>query len=171
MKITRRIKGKTSTYPIYTKDEAIFKKISFVYWKQAEVSDWALTDDGYVSECFDRKSYTDKGGNVKTFIKLTCGVGWDTNFSKINFLKNNKYGVYSKTNPKRSWDQEEAGKTRSKNVVNTFANMLLSSKAVDYTTLGQIYRTDQQNPTATVKRFLKQKIAKRMVEKKIKQLS
>tara|TARA_R110001583_G_scaffold562_3_gene5115 strand:+ start:3921 stop:4694 length:774 start_codon:yes stop_codon:yes gene_type:complete len=170
VKITRRIKGKTSTYPIYTKDEAISKKISFVYWKQAEVSDWALTDDGYVSECFDRKSYTDKGGNVKTFIKLTCGVGWDTNFSKINFLKNNKYGVYSKTNPKRSWDQEEAGKTRSKNVVNTFANMLLSSKAVDYTTLGQIYRTDQQNPTATVKRFLKQKIAKRMVEKKIKEL-
>lgn len=48
--------------------------------------------------------------------------------------------------------------------------MLLSSKAVDYTTLGQIYRTDQQNPTATVKRFLKQKIAKRMVEKKIKEL-
>ncbi len=41
---------------------------------------------------------------------------------------------------------------------------------VNYNTLGQIYRPDQKTPAATVRRFLKQKITKRMVEKKIKEL-
>ena len=170
MKIKRKIKGKTNHYPVYSKEEASEKKIQYVPWKQAEVGEWALTDDGYVSECFDRKSYTDKAGHVKTFIKLTCGVGWDSSFSKINFLVNHKYGVYSKTNPKRTWDEEENGKTRSKNTVNAYANMLLGSNAVDFNVLGQIYRPNQQTPAATVRRFLKQKVTKRMVEKKIKEL-
>jgi len=153
VKIKRKIKGKTNHYPVYSKEEASAKKIQYVPWKQAEVGEWALTDDGYVSECFDRKSYTDKAGHVKTFIKLTCGVGWDSSFSKINFLVNHEYGVYSKTNPKRTWDEEENGKTRSKNTVNAYANMLLGSNAVDFNVLGQIYRPNQQTPAATVRRF------------------
>ena len=48
--------------------------------------------------------------------------------------------------------------------------MLLDSKAVDFDALGQIYRPDQSVPAATVRRFLKQKTAKRMVEKKVKEL-
>ena len=170
MKIKRRINGKTGKYPVYTKDEAIKKKLDFIYWRQAEVGDWALTDDDFVSECYDRKNYTDKNGKVKTFIKLTCGVGWDSGFSKINFLENQKYGVYSKTNPKRDWASEESGTTRAKNTVQTYANMLLSDGRVDYSVLGQMYRPDQQVPEATVRRFLKQKVAKKMVEKKIKEL-
>jgi histone H3/H4 len=170
MKIKRRIKGKTANYPVYSKDEAINNKIEFVYWKQAEAGDWALTDDNYVSECFDRKSYTDRSGHVKTFIKLTCGVGWDSSFASINFLENHKYGVYSKTNPKRKWDEQESGTTRAKNTVSAYANMLLNNGQVDYTVLGQMYRPDQQIPEATVRRFLKQKVAKKMVEKKIKEL-
>jgi len=138
MEIKRRIKGKTSNYPIHPKDEADIQKLSYVYWKQAEVGDWALTDDGFVSECFGRASYTDKAGHVKTFIKLTCGVGWDTGFSKINFLINQQYGVYSKTNPKRTWDEEESGKTRSKNTVNAYSaaiwlTITLLDKSIDLT--------------------------------------
>ena len=170
MEIKRRIDGKTGKHPVYTKEQAINKKINFVYWRQAEIGDWALTDDNYVSECYARKDYTDKNGKVKTFIKLTCGVGWDSGFSKINFLENHKYGVYSKTNPKRTWDEQEAGTTRSKNTIYAYANMLLNEGKVDYSTLGQIYRPDQEIPSATVRRFLKQKVAKRMVEKKIKEL-
>ncbi len=170
MQIKRRINGKTSKHPVYTKDEADNKKLDYVYWRQAEIGDWAITDDNFVSECYARKDYTDKNGKVKTFVKLTCGVGWDSGFSKIQFLENHKYGVYSKTNPKRSWVDEESGTSRAKNTVNAYANMLLDSKAVDFDALGQIYRPDQSVPAATVRRFLKQKTAKRMVEKKVKEL-
>ena len=71
MNIKRRINNKTGKYPIYDKAKAIEKGLDFVYWRQAEVGDWAITDDGYVAECYDRKDYTDKNGKVKTFIKLT----------------------------------------------------------------------------------------------------
>ena len=170
MEIKRRINGKTSKYFVYTKDEAHLKNLDCVYWKQAEVGDWAITDDDFISECYDRKTYTDKHGKSKTFVKLTCGVGWVSGSSRILFLENHKYRTYSKTNPKRSWIDEEAGTTRARNTVTAYANMLLDSKAVDFHALGQIYRPDQDIPAATVRRFLKQKTAKRMVEKKIKEL-
>jgi len=170
VQIKRRINGKTGKYPVYTKEQAQDKKLDYIYWRQAEIGDWGLTDDGYVAECYDRKNYTDKNGRVKTFVKLTCGVGWDSGFSKINFLTNHEYGVYSKTNPKRTWDAEESGKVRAKNTVAAYAQMVFEDGKVDYDALGKIYRPDQKVPTATVRRFLKQKVAKRMVEKKIKEL-
>ena len=41
---------------------------------------------------------------------------------------------------------------------------------MDFATLGEVYRPDQEIPAATVRRFLKKKVAKRMIEKKIKEL-
>jgi vacuolar-type H+-ATPase subunit I/STV1 len=170
VKIKRKIKGKTAEYSVYTKQEAAEKKITPVYWKQAQTGDWALTDDNYVSECYDRKDYTDKNGKTKTFIKLTCGVGWDTQFSKINYELNRTYGVYSKTNPKRSYDVQENNTTRARNTVTSYAQMVVNAGKVDYQALGQIYRPDQKSPAATVRRFLKQKVSRKMVEKKLKEL-
>ena len=85
MKIKRRINGKTKLHRVYTKAEAAEKGLAIIYWKEAEVGDWAYTDDNYVAKCYDRKDYTDKHGNTKTFVKLTCGVGWASRFSKILF--------------------------------------------------------------------------------------
>ena len=170
VEIKRRINHKTAMYPIYTKDEADKKKLKYVYWKECDTGDWGLTDDGYVSECISRSDYTDKNGNARTFIKLSCGVGWCSQFSKIEFELNRAYNVYSKTNPAKDWKEQEAGTTRAKNTVNAYANMLLSGDKVDFSQLGNIYRPDQKIPEATVRRFLKQKVAKRMVEKKLKDL-
>ena len=138
VEITRKINGKTGKYPVYTKEQAQDKKLDYIYWRQAKIGDWGLTDDGYVAECYDRKNYTDKNGRVKTFVKLTCGVGWDSGFSKINFLTNHEYGVYSKTNPKRTWDAEESGKVRAKNTVTAYAQMVFEDRKVDYDALGKI---------------------------------
>lgn len=168
--IKRKINGKETHYPIYTKQEAIEKNMTFVHWKEAQIGDYGLTDDDYVALCYGRSNYTDKNGNQKTFLKLTCGVGWVNPNSQILFVKNHEYGVYSKTNPARRWDQEEAKKTRSKNTVTAYAHMLLSEGQVDYNTLSRIYRPDQKEPIATVRRFLKQKVAKRMVEEKLKEI-
>ena len=170
MRIKRRIEGKTAYYDILTKQQADQQKVDYVYWKDAEVGEYAITDDDYVALCYARNDYTDKQGQCKTFVKLTCGVGWTSRFTKINFEENHKYGVYSKTNPKRTWDQEEAGTTRAKNTVTAYAQMLLADGKVDYNTLGKIYRPDQKIPIATVRRFLKQKVAKKMVEEKLKEI-
>jgi|TARA_R100000234_G_scaffold55279_1_gene33187 hypothetical protein len=170
MKIKRRINGKTKLHRVYTKAEAAEKGLAIIYWKEAEVGDWAYTDDNYVAKCYDRKDYTDKHGNTKTFVKLTCGVGWASRFSKILFEINYDYGVFSKTNPKRKWDEQESKTTRAKNTVSAYAQMLLNNGKVDYETLGNVYRPEQEKPVATVRRFLKQKVTKQMVEKKLKEL-
>ena len=44
-----------------------------------------LTDKAYPNT-FRKKDYTDKNGNIRTFIKLTCGVGWGSSFSTIKFI-------------------------------------------------------------------------------------
>ena len=170
IRIKRRIEGKTDHHEIYAKDEALAKGMDFVHWKNAEVGEYAITDDHYVALCYGRKSYTDKNGKLKTFVKLTCGVGWVTPFSRIDFLKNHEYGVYSKTNPTRTWDQEEAGKERSKNTVTAYAQMLINDGKIDFEALSKIYRPEQKEPVATVRRFLKQKVAKKMVEEKLKEI-
>tara|TARA_R110002033_G_scaffold104015_1_gene151616 strand:- start:11191 stop:11973 length:783 start_codon:yes stop_codon:yes gene_type:complete len=170
IEIKRRIKKKTKMYPVYTQKEALDKNIVFVYWKECNPSDWGLTDDGYVSKCYDRNNYTDKNGNTKTFIKLTCGVGWNSSFSKINFETNHGYNSYSKINPSKTWDEQESKTTRAKNTVSAYTRMLLSSDQVDFDVLGKIYRPDQKTPAATVRRFLKQKVVKDMVEEKLKDL-
>ena len=170
IRIKRRINGKTEYYDILTKEEALAKKLDIVYWKNAKVGEYGCTDDDHVAVCYARNSYTDKNGNLKTFVKLTCGVGWVTSFSRMEFLKNHEYGVYSKTNPARKWDTEEAGKKRSKDTVTAYAQMLINDGKVDFETLGKIYRPDQEKPVATVRRFLKQKVAKNMVEEKLKEI-
>ena len=80
-------------YPIYTKDEADKKKLKYVYWKECDAGDWGITDDDYVSECVSRSDYTDRNGNTRTFVKLTCGVGWCSSFSSIKFKVNHAYNV------------------------------------------------------------------------------
>ena len=77
MQIKRRINGKTSKHPVYTKDEADNKKLDYVYWRQAEIGDWAITDDNFVSECYARKDYTDKNGKewVNRDMKWKCIKG------------------------------------------------------------------------------------------------
>jgi hypothetical protein len=67
MRIKRRIEGKTAYYDVYTKDQADHKKLNYVYWKDAEVGEYAITDDNYVALCYARNDYTDKRGQLKTF--------------------------------------------------------------------------------------------------------
>jgi hypothetical protein len=171
IKISRRIGNKSPTlHKIYTEDEAKKLKMSYVHWKTAKQGEWGITDDGYVAKCFNRKKYVDKCGGMKTFIKLTCGVGWDSPSAAIKFLDNQKNSMYSKINPTKTWDEHECGKTRTKNMVRAYAYMMMGDGGIDYTTLGNIYRPDQLVPGATVKRFLKKRTVQKMVEEKIKEL-
>lgn len=171
VEIQRKMKDKGKvTCRIYTEEEARDLNLSPVPWRLAHVGDWAITDDGYVSECCGRSTYTDKHGAMRTYIRLTCGVGWDNGFAKISFLENHKHGTYTKANPTKGWEEHEANKTRTKNMITAYAQMVIGDGGVDFDVLGDIYRPDQKIPRATVKRFLKQKTIQNMIEEKIQEL-
>ena len=48
--------------------------------------------------------------------------------------------------------------------------MLTGNGKIDYETLGNIYRPDQKDPAATVKRLLKNKVVSSMIEEKLKEI-
>ena len=170
-KLKRKLKKKTRVYNIYTQNEADEAGLDYSHWKQAQTGDYALSDDGFVGKCIGRKDYTDKKGRVKTFVRLAYGANWAGNTNKIQYLKNKEYGVYTQANPEaNNWAVREANTTRAKNLVNAYVGQLTSTKKVDYNQLGMIYRPDQQQPAATVRRVLKQEIIKKMVEKKLREV-
>ena len=169
-KLKRKLKKKTRVYNIYTQNEADEAGLDYSHWKQAQTGDYALSDDGFVGKCIGRKDYTDKKGRVKTFVRLAYGANWAGNTNKIQYLKNKEYGVYTQANPEaNNWAVREANTTRAKNLVNAYVGQLTSTKKVDYNQLGMIYRPDQKEPAATVRRVLKQEIIKKMVEKKLRE--
>ena len=170
-KLKRKLKKKTKVYNIYTQNEADEAGLDYSHWKQTQTGDYALSDDGFVGKCIGRKDYTDKKGRVKTFVRLAYGANWAGNTNKIQYLKNKEYGVYTQANPEaNNWAVREATTTRAKNLVNAYVGQLTSTKKVDYNQLGMIYRPDQKEPAATVRRVLKQEVIKKMVEKKLREV-
>ena len=170
-KLKRKLKKKTRVYNIYTQNEADEAGLDYSHWKQTQTGDYALSDDGFVGKCIGRKDYTDKKGRVKTFVRLAYGANWAGNTNKIQYLKNKEYGVYTQANPEaNNWAVREANTTRAKNLVNAYVGQLTSTKKVDYNQLGMIYRPDQKEPAATVRRVLKQEVIKKMVEKKLREV-
>ena len=164
--ITRKINHKTRDCTIFTTDDCPHP---IVYWKSAKEGDWASTDDGYVAECIAKNVYTDKSGRVKTLIKLTCGVQWSTGTGRLLFEPNKAAGIYSMLKP-RAWQEREATSKRTKNAVNAYVGQIVEGKKVDWNQVGKIYRPDEQNPSATVKRLFKQKVISNMVEEKLKEI-
>jgi hypothetical protein len=167
--IKRKIGGKMETFSIYTKDEANEKGFAYIEWKHADEGDYALSDDGYVGKCLSRKTYTDKKGRTKTFIKCAHGVQWVTNKGKFMYEPNKEAGVYSHVKPS-SWDEKEARTTRAKNAVNAYVVDIIQGKKPDWEMIGKIYRPDQDCPQATVRRLFKKERIVDMVEKKLKEI-
>ena len=166
-KLVRTINGMKKTYFVYKKEEADNDALSYVHWKDAEAGDYALTDDDYVGKCINRKDYTDKQGRCKTFVKLCCGVGWTTKNAKILYEPNRDFGLYSQVKPDY-WVRKEVKTTRFKNAVAAYVEQLLSSKQIDWTVIGNIYRPEQKTPEATVRRLFKQQEVKEVIEEKLK---
>tara|TARA_R100000152_G_C6772855_1_gene199970 strand:+ start:679 stop:1470 length:792 start_codon:yes stop_codon:yes gene_type:complete len=167
--IFRKINNISTRFIVYTEDEAHQRGICFIYWKDADQGDQAISDDGYVSECLDRKVYTDKKSRTKTFVKCAHGVGWVTKSSKFNYIPNKEARCYSYVKPTH-WAEKEAGKTRTKNAVTAYIADITSGNKPDWEQIGNIYRPDEKYPEATARRLFKQKRIQTMVEEKLQEI-
>jgi len=67
---------------------------------------------------------------------------------------------------RKRWVTVELRKSRAKRVIDIYVKMILSGKT-DLNKLAEIYRPDSLKPLATLKRFLKQKEVKQMIDKKV----
>jgi hypothetical protein len=161
IEIKRNIGGVNRSFEVYTKDDTPHE---YVYWKEGYPGDWCISDDGYIGECLERKDY-----KTRTFVKMSHGCGWVTPTDKFMFEPNYSANIYYSVKP-RHWVETEARKQRTQRTVAAYVQMMLSNKGIDWGTLGNIYRPDEQRPDKTVKRLFKQEKIKSMVDKKLEEL-
>jgi len=167
-RIVRTISGTKRTYSVYTEQEATDDGVKYLYWKDADSGDYAITDDKYVALCINRREYTDKQGRTKTFVKLSCGVGWAGRSTTLLYEPNRAAGVYSYVKPDH-WVKKEVRTTRFRNAVAAYVDQVLSNNAIDWDMIGNIYRPNQKTPAATVRRLFKQQEVRQVIDKKLKE--
>ena len=63
-------------YSIYTKEEADNEGIKYKYWKEADVGDYALSDDQFVAVVIQRKKYEGNNGVHNYYIRLPFGYAF-----------------------------------------------------------------------------------------------
>ena len=70
--IDHKDKGLT-TYNIYRKEEADKKGINYVYWKLANVGQYAISDDDYVAKVINRKEYPSNHNKDNIYLRFPWG--------------------------------------------------------------------------------------------------
>ena len=70
--IDHKDKGLT-TYTIYRKEEADKKGIDYVYWKLANVGQYAVSDDNYVAKVIKRKEYPSNHNKDNVYLRFPWG--------------------------------------------------------------------------------------------------
>lgn len=161
--ITRKLKinnFQDVTYPVYSEEEAKHKKIKYKSWRKCRVGDYGLSDDGFVSECIYRKQY-------KKLEQLTFPFGrqW-LNGAELKYIPHRDTGLYCQVGI-LSWEEQEVGKTRTKNAVKVYTEMMLSGQRIDWDLVGKVYRSDQERPDLTVKRLFKKQRIQKMLDEEI----
>ena len=78
--------GKT-VYTIYKESEAKANEIPYVYWKEADKGDYALSDDGYVAKVINKKIYKTTSGKGNVYLRFPWGYTFfapDTKTKALN---------------------------------------------------------------------------------------
>ena len=73
--IKHKDKGRVS-YQIWTKKEADDEKVLYKYWKEAEIGEYALTDDNYVGKVIQKKKYDSANGVVSYYVRMPFGYAF-----------------------------------------------------------------------------------------------
>jgi len=164
--ITRRLKvndWNDVTYFVHTEQEAIDRELEYVYWKEAKEGVLCLSDDGYVAECIQRQKYKDAEQIVVPYGRM-----WISDRAKLTYENHRDTGEYGQCGT-MTWEERESRRTRTKNAVNVYVQMMMQTGKIDWNQLGNIYRKDQEKPDLTAKRLFKTESVKRMVDKKIQE--
>ena len=70
--IDHKDKGLT-TYTIYRKEEADKEGIEYVYWKMADLGQYAISDDEYVAKVINRKEYPSNHNKDNIYLRFPWG--------------------------------------------------------------------------------------------------
>jgi len=153
-----------TTYRIYRKDEAEKENITYLYWKEANEGDYAISDDNYVAQVISKRKYTSNNKTPNIYLRFPWGY---TFFSpKYNSKKLNVRG--RKTNVTftgKSYIEVQASQDKMKNLATMFAIKPDYDLAIEWA-MGAV--TDRER--RKWKRTMKSEVFKTMVKDELQKL-
>lgn len=156
------IKLGTRIYSIYTKDEAIAKKIDFKPWHLAEQGEYGLTDDNYVAQVIKRKKYM--GSNtINTYLKYPFGYTiFNDKYNKKLFCGGRRS---NHTFSGKSTVEVDLNKAKGRNLAMLAAQMHDLDYAIDL-----ILGPHNYSQHRKWKRYTKTEVFKKMVREELQKL-
>jgi len=155
--------GKT-TYNIYTKDEADKQGVEYRYWKEAEIGEYALTDDNYVGKVIQKKKYTGNNGVDNYYVRMPFGYAFHSPSYPTQKL-NADNRVSNHTLSGKPQLEVRKGTQEWKNLAMVYSVCFNMDLAID---------TVISNPSAskrrTVKRWMRTQEFKSMVKDELKEV-
>lgn len=161
--IKRKINGRPTEFPIYTRKEADELGIDYVDWRNAHKDDMALSDDGYVGVCLSRHVYKDKPAFA--FVSICYGNAWRTS-NELLFLERKKTNSFSESAAKTWWSRE-ASRVRTKLFIRAYVDMYMRYERIDWKMLGEIHRPDYKKPDKYAKKLFNNPEVNKMIRVEI----
>ena len=167
IKITKKLKinnYEPKNYGIYTDIEADELGICYKYWQECGPGEYGISDDNYVSKCIARNDYATNTEMVYPF-----GRQWLGKHRRLEFEPHYASSNYSNVSTK-SYNEMEVKKGRTKLAIDAYLTYKMAGLQPDLDKIGKLYRPDQKNPAIAIKKLLKSKEAKKMIEEKLKEI-
>jgi hypothetical protein len=110
------------TYTIYQQAEADDEGIKYKPWQEAEVGEYAITDDGWVSKVIKRKEYDEFARPDRKGVYIYTPVGtiiWHKKYKKTKFYKGSRKNIHSVSG--KSYQYVRSEDSRNKLMARWFA--------------------------------------------------
>ena len=161
--IKHRDKG-TRSYNIFTEREAKEEGIEYKYWKDADIGEYALSDDKYVALVLQKKTYEANNGLSNTYIRLPFGYAFHN--PKYPGKKFNAEGRKSHhTLSGKPQLEVRKGSTKWKNLAVAYSTTFQYDIAIDL-----VFDSTTPSERRTYKRWMKTQEFKSMVRDELKGL-
>lgn len=153
-----------------TRQEADEREIDYIYWKDCppRESGHILTDDDYVLELMYCREYPTNTGGTSRVIRAYGAFKWISANGTLNFMDYHNHGIYTKTNPAKSWMEAEANKSRTRRAIGVLVASFMATGKFDYHRAGKVYRPEDPIPEASIKRLLRSKHVQTMLEDRLR---
>jgi len=153
-----------TSYRIYRKNEADEAKIDYLYWKEADAGDYALSDDNYVARVISRREYKSNNKVPNVYLRFPWGY---TFFSpRYKSKKLIAHGRKSNTTfSGKSYIEVQSGQDKMKNLATMFALKPDYDLAIEWA-MGAV--TDRER--RKWKRTMKSEVFKDMVKDELQKL-
>jgi len=150
-------------YLIYTEKEAKDHKIPYKAWRDCNMGDFGLSDDGYVAVCIKRREYEKYTNYVFPYGQVFGGPK-----KKLLYEPHRKTGSYASITAQTFEDKYRRNR-QYKNFAKAYAIQFVSGN-LDYDKLGKIFSPTDGNPSAKTKSLLKKEYVKEMIDDELKKI-